>query len=111
MKRKVLGVYALTVDDEIIYIGSTIRSFEERINEHRKNMENNSKELKVYDILRECKKQGKEIIWKIIVDCNELKVNKILTIEDVESMELGFIDYFKPKGNVAGIKTEFKYKI
>ena len=104
------GIYGIYADDELIYIGSTIRSFEERFNEHKVNLMNGSKELKVYDLIRQEKLVGKKIELKIILNCANIKVDRKLTLEDIESMELGFISYFKPRGNMAGIYVPFKYK-
>lgn len=104
------GVYCIRTDEEIIYVGSTCRSFNQRMKEHAIAIETNSKELGVYDIIRELKREGKEVYYEILVDYKELNANKRINREDIESMELGFINYFKPRGNVAGIKVPFKYK-
>lgn len=104
------GVYAIRTDEEIIYVGSTFRDFNIRIKEHVAAVKSGSKELAVYDIIRELKKEGKDVYVEILVNCKDIETNKKLTIDDIQSMELGFINYFKPKGNVSGIKIPFRYR-
>lgn len=96
------GVYGLYKNDELIYIGSTIRDFEDRRQEHIEGLKAKKKELYVYSLLD-------TIDMRVIIDCSELKVNKKLNIEDVESMELALITLYKPEGNLAGRTTDFKY--
>ena len=102
------GIYGIYLGDELVYIGSTMRSFEVRMREHIENIEKGSKELYLYSLL------GKEdlgnLSWSPLINCKELKANKVFTVEDVESMELALISLYKPKGNLAGVSEEFRYK-
>lgn len=99
------GVYGVYYEEELVYIGMTMREFEDRWDEHRRNIKNNSKELKFYDLIEDESK----VEFKKLIDVAFLNTNKILTERDVKSMELGLISVFKPKGNLAGNGYEYKY--
>lgn len=103
------GVYAILADEEIIYIGSTTRSFDIRIKEHKDSVKSGSEKLKLYSIIRQLQQEKKKISWRPIVNCRSLKTNKIFTKDDIESMELAFISYFQPIGNLAGKEVPFRY--
>ena len=101
------GVYSIWKNNELIYIGSTMRNFEDRFNERRKNITmGNSKELYVYSLIN----SNDKIEFKILIDAKNLKVNTQLTRRDIESMELTLITLYKPVGNLAGNNYEFKYR-
>lgn len=100
------GVYGIFKDDELIYIGSTLRDFTVRFNEHKLNIAMKSKELYVYGLL----KSTDNIEFKPLIDASKLKTNSPLTRRDIEAMELSLITIYKPIGNVAGVKTKFKFR-
>lgn len=100
------GVYALYVNNELFYIGSTMRDFDIRFKEHAENIKNNSRELYVYSLI----KPGDQIECGILIDAAKLNTNSVLTRRDIESMELGLISLYKPKGNLAGNTHEYKYR-
>lgn len=100
------GVYGIYKDNNLIYIGSTMRDFQERFGEHIQNIISKSKELYVYSLLND----EDNISFKILIDIAQLKTNSNITRRDVESMELGLITIYKPPGNLAGNKYEFKYR-
>lgn len=105
------GVYGIYIEDELVYIGSTIRPFEVRFEEHRQNVKNGSNELSLYQYLREAKKNEYEVTFRVLINCGKIETNKKFDIVDVESMELALITYFQPKYNIAGIKMPFRYKL
>lgn len=100
------GVYGIFKDGELIYVGSTLRDFSTRFNEHKLNINMRSKELYVYSLLKETD----NIEFKVMIDASELKTNSVLTRRDVEAMELGLIALYHPIGNVAGNKSVFKFR-
>ena len=65
-----------------------------------------SKELYVYSLL----KSTDNIKFKPLIDASKLKTNSPLTRRDIEAMELSLITIYKPIGNVAGVKTKFKFR-
>lgn len=98
------GVYGIYQHGELVYIGSTMRDFEDRFYEHKKNFESKSEAMYVYKAIEN---NGLEMVP--IIDVNDLKVERKLTRSEVEAMELALIHLYKPKGNYAGIKKEFKF--
>lgn len=104
-KNKNYGIYGIYQNDELIYIGSTLRSFDIRFNEHKENIQNKSKELYLYSLFN----LGDKIEFKILIDCKELKTNIDLSKREIESMELALIQVFKPKGNLAGNTCQFRF--
>lgn len=111
VKDKSYGVYAILADEEIIYIGSTIRNFKIRFKEHQENIACGDKSLDVYDTIRTLIKQNKTITYKILIDCSKIKTNKKIIGYDVESMELALILTYQPIGNIGGITKPFLYSI
>ena len=104
VKAESYGVYGIYKDDVLIYIGSTMRDFSVRFNEHIENIKNNSKELHVYSLLQEG-----NITFKKLIDIKKLQTNSNITKRDLESMELALINTMQPIGNLAGRVCEFKY--
>ena len=100
------GIYGIYKNDELIYIGSTMRNFEDRWKEHRRNIEKKSNALYVYSLFDESDK----IDFRILIDLNDLKSSKDLTRRDIECMELGLIDVFKPIGNIGGNSKPFLFR-
>lgn len=99
------GVYGVWVNDELFYIGSTNRSFEERFAEHQINLQTKSNKLSWYSKIKPTDK----IEYIPIIDITEVNCDRALDATDIQSMELALILAYRPEGNIAGIKTEFKY--
>ncbi len=99
------GVYGIYENDELVYVGMTMRDFEERWEEHKRGIETGSKELIFYSQIN---KENK-IEFKKLIDVSKIKSNSKITKRDVQSMELGLIRVFKPKYNYAGRTVEYKY--
>lgn len=99
------GVYGIYKDGALMYIGSTMRDFQVRFEEHIQNIEMKNNELYIYSLL-----DDGDISFKKLIDVATLKTNSQITRRDVESMELGLIALYAPPGNVAGKCSEFKYK-
>ena len=101
------GVYGIYINDELLYIGSTMRNFKTRFEEHINNINSRNNSLYVYSLI----KDNDEIKFKVLIDIMQLKTNIPITRKDVESMELALIHVNHPKGNLAdGVKYEFKYR-
>lgn len=99
------GVYGIYQDKELIYIGMTMREFEIRWREHLENIKLKRNELyfeKYMDI-------NKEIEFEKMVDICQIQTDKIITREDVKSMELALIQVFQPKGNLEGRTMPYRY--
>ena len=106
------GIYAIEVDNEIIYIGSTSRPFQIRFEEHREGIETYSNHLSLYQQMTDYERENYK--FKILVDVEEAKYsNKPSKLNNYELqwMELGFIMAFKPKYNVAGLLTNYIFKL
>lgn len=109
------GVYGIKVNDELIYIGSTMREFEERFQEHKEAIVSHSKALYVYSLLKEVDTHSISI--EIMFDCGEVVSRDggktgpvhVFTEEEVKSIEFGYIQLLKPKGNLAGKTMPFIY--
>ena len=99
------GVYGVYINDELFYIGSTNRSFSVRWAEHETNIALHKNELFWYSRLFPTDK----ITFKPLIDITQLKVERKLTSDEIKAMELALIDYFKPKGNLAGRTVPFKF--
>ena len=105
---KSCGVYGIYVNNELIYIGSTMRNFETRFKEHLDNINGIKHDgLYVYNLIN----REDKIEFKKIVDIMLLNTNIPINRKDVESMELALINTFHPRGNLAdGVLYQFKYR-
>lgn len=68
------GIYGIYIDDELVYIGMTLRNFEQRFNEHKSRM-NNPKykgQPLLYDTLRRAKVTGHHISARPLIDLSDL---------------------------------------
>lgn len=104
-KPQSYGVYGIYKDDELIYVGSTMREFDIRFKEHLKNINEKSTELYLYSLLN----KNDNIYFVKFIDVAQLKTNRELGRQDVEAMELALISVYKPRGNLAGNSYEFKF--
>lgn len=104
-KPQSYGVYGIYKDDELVYIGSTMREFDIRFKEHLKNISEKSTELYLYSLLD----KNDNIYFVKFIDVAQLKTNRELGRQDVEAMELALISVYKPRGNLAGNSYEFKF--
>lgn len=82
-----------------------MRNFKERWEEHIQKSQEEQKELYLYNLLE----NEDEWHFEVLIDCGIALSSKTLQRADVEAMELGLITMFKPKGNLAGRTTEFKF--
>ena len=99
------GVYGIYQNKELIYIGMTMRNFEIRWREHLENIKLKRNELyfeKFMDI-------NKEIEFEKMIDICQIQTDKVITREDVKSMELALIQVFQPKGNLEGRTMLYRY--
>lgn len=104
-KPKSYGVYGIYKNDTLLYIGSTMREFSVRFEEHSNNIINHSNELYVYSLIED----DDNITFKKLIDAATLKTNSELTKRDIQSMELALINTMNPPGNLAGRSYEYKY--
>lgn len=110
------GIYGIYVDDELIYIGKTLRSFEQRFEEHRKSLNKEYDEVenvpKLYFLLKAAKDDGKEIKFKRLIDLDDINCrnHRKFDNKDLCNMELGLITVLKPRGNVEGVSMPYRYR-
>lgn len=98
------GIYGIYCDKELIYIGKTDVSFEERFKQHKINMEQN-KDQYLYKYMRDNKDCYYEL--KPLINVKNIKTKEKITNKDIEMMELALITLFKPKCNIQGILQDY----
>lgn len=101
------GIYGMYYKERLVYIGMTMRAFEDRWKEHIDNIMQGSKELKLYSYFQP--KDINDIQFKILINCKDMQTNSELTRRDVESMELAMINYFRPQYNLSGVSYPYQY--
>ena len=97
------GIYGIYIENELVYIGKTMRSFKARFNEHRNNYSTEGQYI--YNLLREAKKQNKEIIMRPLIILEDLEIQNShfnFNNRDLSNMELALITIFQPRGNIEG---------
>ena len=100
------GIYCIKYKDEIIYIGMTQTSFEQRWREHKQHFTNpaNTDMLLYHSNLN-----LNELEFCVMVDLTKEKANRELTTRDIKAMEMGLIACFKPRFNVSGVKIPYRF--
>ena len=100
------GIYCIKEKGEIIYIGMTETSFEQRWKEHRECFLNpNLSDMVLYHSSLNIK----DLTLEIMVDLTKEKADRELTRRDIKAMEMGLIAYFKPKCNISGVKIPYRF--
>lgn len=107
-QEKDRGIYGLYQNGKLIYIGKTIRSFEERIKEHS-DVINGRVEKPQGMILYNLIQPEDTITWEILLNIKDLKVEGKISNRDLEAIELGLISIYKPKGNWQGVKGNYRF--
>ena len=100
------GIYCIQYRGEVIYIGMTLTSFEQRWKEHLQ-LFKNPKHSDM--ILYHSGLNPDELEFRPMVDLTQEKANKELTKRDIKAMEMGMIAYFKPRFNISGVKIPYRF--
>lgn len=86
------GVYGIYVEDELIYIGETTTSFEERFLKHLEAVEGKRHRQLVHWIIRDAKEKGKSARFVPLIDVDELRYKgKRIDNRDIQAMEYALI--------------------
>lgn len=96
------GVYGIYVDNELVYIGYTKRTFGIRWEEHLQNTKigcGGSQEWYLYKAMRE----AKTINFKALV----IAPKEVKTEKEYKCMEYAAITMYKPKFNYSGVKIDY----
>ena len=102
---KIASSFGIYKNGSLLYVGMTMREFEDRWNEHKENIKKGSKQLAVYSMI----KSEDDIEFVKLIDEAKLNANDKITERDVKSMELATIALLEPEGNLAGRVCEYKY--
>lgn len=100
------GIYCIQYRGEVIYIGMTLTSFEQRWKEHLQ-LFKNPKHSDM--ILYHSGLNPDELEFRPMVDLTQEKANKELTKRDIKAMEMGLIACFKPRFNISGVKIPYRF--
>ena len=111
------GIYGIYIEDELVYIGKTTRSFRRRLYDHRTltntidKIGKNAHNEKFYKALKKAKEENKEIKFVPLIVLEDLKVighNKF-SYTDIKMMEFSLISVLKPKYNIEGIYIPYDF--
>ena len=107
------GVYAIFIDNVLVYIGSTTVSFKERFKQHKDIVKNGS-ELDVQKVHKEIRialQNNKPIDFKPIVVVEDLHYlhKQHINEKELKCMELALITALQPMYNIAGVYKPFSF--
>lgn len=108
----VYGIYYVEdgCEPELIYIGMTSRGFDIRWKEHI-NIFTGKMPAPVGMILYQQNLDVNKLKFEKLININDLNCgDEILTVRDVEAMELALINLYKPKYNLAGLTKPYIFK-
>lgn len=99
------GIYAIMVDDEIIYIGKALNNLETRYKQHKYALNGTGDRYgKLYDLMEYYKEQGHHVWFNILIRVEDLCVgDKNIDERELELMELALIHEHQPIGNIQGV--------
>lgn len=112
------GIYGIYVVDEVmqkeelIYVGKTGKSFEERFQGHlrRLNDKNNRVQMKLYNRIRQARRAGLQVVLKPIIQLDEVMWNKKeIREQELAIMEITLIDLLKPECNWEGVQANYLF--
>lgn len=111
VEEKPYGIYGIYVDNDLIYIGMTMTSFQQRYNEHKNNISHtaNINRMPLYAYLAKARDEKKLIELRPLISNNDLKTNQKITRRDWESMELGLITLYQPICNLRGRTIAYEF--
>ena len=92
------GIYGIYENNELVYIGMTMRNFQIRWNEHLENIKEQTNELPLYRLIN----PDNQITFKILLNKKYMFSNSEITRRDLEAMEFALIQEHKPKYNFSG---------
>lgn len=108
VEDKSCGIYGIYRNDELIYIGMTNRSFQQRWREHQDIIEGRMQKpagMVLYDLFS----PEDKIEYKELIDCSKIKSEEVLTLRDLKAMELALISLYQPVGNYSGVKAPYRW--
>lgn len=100
------GIYCIKYKNEVVYIGMTQTSFEQRWKEHMQLFKNPSH---TDMLLYHSNLNFNDLEFCVMVDLTKEKANRELTTRDIKAMEMGLIACFKPRFNVSGVKIPYRF--
>ena len=101
------GVYGIFYKGQLIYVGMTTTSFAQRKKEHLARFNCQNKDG--FQALYHANLNPEELEFYALVDISKVEANREISERDIKAMELGFITYFKPKYNIAGVRTPYQF--
>lgn len=99
------GIYGIYENDELVYIGMTMRNFQTRWNEHLENIKEQTYELPLYHLIN----PDNKITFKILLNKKYMFSNSEITRRDLEAMEFALIQEHQPKYNFAGRNQPYRF--
>lgn len=110
------GIYGIVLNDEIVYVGMTVKNFKSRFNHHIKCIKSlpsiSDHCYPLYAVLHEYWLKGHDIklIPLVIVEDLPIRGRRNPIHEgNIKDMELALITYLKPRYNGEGVKKPYNY--
>lgn len=99
------GIYGIYENGELVYIGMTMRPFEDRWKEHQERIEKGSNELALYNLID----ANAKIEFKKLLEVDKMDSNDKITKRDLQAMEFALIQEHRPKYNFAGRTQPYRF--
>lgn len=104
-KRTSYGIYGIYIENELVYIGKTVRNFNDRWKEHEACVKDrniiNSNQPYLYEAMRNNKYEFRKLIEF---------TSEVMYDWDLQCMEFALIETHKPKYNYVGVKVPYEFK-
>ena len=102
------GIYGIYLNDKLIYIGSTQRSFKQRLKEHNYKLNNHDSGY-LYTYLNKYSNIKTKLSLRSLLVFDYIRTTKEISQTEVGWIELSCISMFRPICNLAGVKTNFVF--
>lgn len=112
------GIYGIYIIDdinekeELIYVGKTKVSFEDRFKSHLSRCWNkkNKQQLWLYGRIRQARRSGLEVELRPLIQLDQVLWNKeYISDHDLSMMEIALIHCLKPCCNYEGVKSPYLF--
>lgn len=94
------GVYALTLDDKVVYVGLTLTGLRRRMDQYRRGYKHHRTSSRVKELIMAALVEGRRV--KVMVAIPQHSVWNGLPVNTAAGLEAGLIELIRPAWNILG---------
>lgn len=108
--QKKTGIYGIFIDDLLVYIGSTKKSFQYRFTAHKNAVYGEATQY-IHKQIKIALEMNKKIEFKplIVIEDLSIKYDRKISEDELKCMELALISVLQPIYNIEGVLQPFSF--